>query len=43
MTYSLKWIGSGALVLCTLFLMILNRRAIIKYQQAVKNKELEIK
>ena len=32
MTYSLKWIGSIALVIITGFLMYLNRRAIIKYQ-----------
>ena len=37
LTYSLKWIGSGILVLCTLFLMIMNRRAIIKYQKSIKN------
>ena len=30
LTYSLKWIGSGLLVLFTLFLMVLNRRAITK-------------
>ena len=36
LTYSLKYIGSAILVLCTLFLMILNRRAIIKYQNSVK-------
>lgn len=37
LTYSLKWIGSGILALCTLFLMIMNRRAIIKYQKSIKN------
>ncbi len=30
MTYTFKWIGSGILVLFTMFLMFLNRRAIIK-------------
>ena len=30
LTYSLKWIGAGILVLFTLFLMVLNRRAITK-------------
>ena len=34
LTYSLKWIGVAALVLGTMFLMFLNRRAIIKYQKA---------
>ena len=37
LTYSFKWIGAGILVLITLFLMILNRRAIIKYQKNMKN------
>ena len=37
MTYTFKIIGSAILVLITLFLMVLNRRAIIKYQQSVKN------
>jgi PTS system galactitol-specific IIC component len=31
--YSFKWIGSGILVAVTLFLMILNRRTIIKKQK----------
>ena len=35
LTYSLKWIGVAVLVLGTMFLMFLNRRAIIKYQKAV--------
>lgn len=35
MTYSLKWLGAGALLLFTLFLMLLNRRAIIKYRETV--------
>ena len=30
-------IGSGILVLITLFLMVLNRRSIIKYQKTMKN------
>ena len=34
MTYSFKWIGASVLVLFTMFLMFLNRRAIIKYQKA---------
>ena len=34
LTYSLKWIGVAVLVLGTMFLMFLNRRAIIKYQKA---------
>ena len=37
LTYSFKWIGSGILVLITLFLMVLNRRSIIKYQKTMKN------
>jgi PTS system galactitol-specific IIC component len=37
LTYSFKWIGSGILVLITLFLMVLNRRSIIKYQRTMKN------
>ena len=37
MTYTFKIIGSAILVLITLFLMVLNRRAIIKYQKSVKN------
>jgi len=36
LTYSLKYIGAGVLVLITLFLMILNRRAIIKFQKETK-------
>jgi PTS system galactitol-specific IIC component len=39
LTYSLKWIGAGALVLFTLFLMIVNRRAIIRYQKNAMNKQ----
>lgn len=38
LTYSFKWIGSGILVLITLFLMVLNRRSIIKYQKTMKIK-----
>jgi PTS system galactitol-specific IIC component len=34
LSYSLKWIGAAALVLLTMFLMFLNRRAIIRYQNA---------
>ena len=37
MTYSLKWLGAGALFLFTLFLMLLNRRSIIKYRETVAN------
>ena len=33
MTYTFKWIGAGILVLITMFLMFLNRRAIIKRNQ----------
>ena len=33
MTYTFKWIGAGILVLFTMFLMFLNRRAIIKRNQ----------
>lgn len=36
LTYNFKWIGSGALVLFTLFLMVMNRRAIVKMQQGNK-------
>lgn len=39
LTHSFKWIGSGILVLVTLFLMILNRRAIIKFQKSAKNEQ----
>ena len=34
--YSLKWIGVTVLVLITMFLMFLNRRAIIKYQKSAQ-------
>jgi PTS system galactitol-specific IIC component len=34
LTYSIKWVGVAILVLFTIFLMFLNRRAIIKYQKA---------
>jgi len=34
LTHSCKWIGVTVLVLITMFLMFLNRRAIIKYQKA---------
>ena len=37
LTYSLKYIGVAVLIGCTLFLMVLNRRAIIKYQKENKN------
>ena len=33
MTYSFKWIGAGVLVLVTMGLALLNRRAIIRYQK----------
>ncbi len=33
LSYSFKWIGAGVLVLITMFLMFLNRRAIIKMQK----------
>lgn len=33
LTYSFKWIGTGILVLFTIFLMVLNRRSIVKYQK----------
>ena len=33
LTYSIKWIGAGILVLVTMFLMVLNRRAILKLQK----------
>lgn len=38
LSYSFKWIGVTVLVLITMFLMFLNRRAIIRYQ---KNAQLE--
>ena len=34
LTHSCKWIGVTVLVLVTAFLMFLNRRAIIRYQNA---------
>ena len=34
LSYSFKWIGASVLVLITMFLMFLNRRAIIRYQKA---------
>ena len=37
LTYSLKYVGVAILVVCTLFLMVLNRRAIIKYQKENSN------
>ena len=37
LTYSLKYIGLAVLIACTLFLMVLNRRAIINYQKENKN------
>ena len=33
LSYSFKWIGAGILVLITMFLMFLNRRAIVKMQK----------
>ena len=33
LTYSFKWIGAGVLVLVTMALALLNRRAIIRYQK----------
>ena len=36
LSYSFKWIGAGVLVLITMFLMFLNRRAIIKYQKTTQ-------
>ena len=39
LTHTFKWIGSGILVLITLILMILNRRAIIKLQKTAKNEQ----
>jgi PTS system galactitol-specific IIC component len=36
LSYSLKWIGVTVLVLITMFLMFLNRRAIIKYQKSAQ-------
>lgn len=36
LTYSLKWIGAGILVLFTMFLMFLNRRAIIRQQTSAE-------
>ena len=34
LSYSLKWIGVTVLILTTMLLMFLNRRAIIRYQKA---------
>jgi PTS system galactitol-specific IIC component len=36
LTHSCKWIGVTVLILVTSFLMILNRRAIIRYQKAAE-------
>ena len=33
LSYSFKWVGAGILVLITMFLMFLNRRAIVKMQK----------
>ena len=41
LSYSWKWIGAGILVLVTMFLMFLNRRAIIKYQKVAENQTTE--
>jgi PTS system galactitol-specific IIC component len=38
LTYSFKWIGVSVLVLFTMFLMFLNRRAIIKMQRTPEEK-----
>lgn len=38
LTKTLKYVGAGILVLTTLFFMVLNRRAIIKYQQENQQK-----
>lgn len=39
LTYSLKWIGAGALTLLTLLLMLLNRRAILRYREKAENSQ----
>ena len=36
LTHSCKWIGVAVLILVTSFLMVLNRRAIIRYQKAAE-------
>ena len=41
LSYSLKWIGVTVLVLLTMFLMFLNRRAIIRYQRTADNDTTE--
>lgn len=33
LSYSLKWVGAGILVLVTMVLAVLNRRAIVRYQK----------
>lgn len=42
LTYSCKWIGVAVLVLVTMFLMVLNRRAIIRYQRSTLESESEM-
>ncbi|MBE6240137.1 MAG: DUF4861 domain-containing protein [Bacteroidales bacterium] len=39
LTHSLKWIGVTVLVLFTMFLMVMNRRAISKYQKNAENSD----
>lgn len=39
LTYSLKYVGAGILVVVTLLLMLWNRRAILKFQQKAQNVE----
>lgn len=41
LTYTFKYIGAGILVLCTLALMIWNRRAIIKLQKKAASEPVE--
>ena len=41
LSYSLKWIGVAVLVLGTMFLMFLNRRAIIRMQKAAETETTE--
>ena len=41
LSYSLKWIGAAVLVLLTMLLMFLNRRAIIRYQNAPADAKAE--
>ena len=39
LTHSLKWIGVTILVLFTMFFMVLNRRAINRYQKSAENSD----